>query len=487
MRAALCAALGAGRGRDALRRRADPGARGRARLGRRGRAAAARLRPVAAGARRALHGRGRLGGPHPPARAAGLFPGASQRRRSETARPAPRFAGAQARRSSPTRRSTTGWSANWRTASTSPAAPRRSSSAARRAPSPAPARSRPPASATRRTTATASTTAAATCWAGATRPRSPRWRPRRATLETRLGELGGRIARLQARTAARCETRLEALAKLEEYRRLSTSSTGAASPPRWPRCRTRSERLESASDVLKQLSEQLQRAGQRRWRAPSAQLEDDSRDRRSHRPSSDRATPRRCASRRGTLLDGRAGGRRRRASSAWKRCAPRRWASISSRVESCDNREQDMRGWLQDAHRRRRQEARAPAREDHPGDARLQGEFKLDTAGGRRQHRGGLRVRATCSTQLQADDLPRFVARFKELLNENTIREVANFNSQLAPRARDHQGAHRAHQRVADPDRLQPRPLHRAGGAADARTPTSATSRPNCAPAPKAR
>ena len=33
---------------------------------------------------------------------------------------------------------------------------------------------------------------------------------------------------------------------------------------------------------------------------------------------------------------------------------------------------------------------------------------------------------------LQADDLPRFEARFKELLNENTIREVANFQSQLA-------------------------------------------------------
>ena len=30
---------------------------------------------------------------------------------------------------------------------------------------------------------------------------------------------------------------------------------------------------------------------------------------------------------------------------------------------------------------------------------------------------------------LQADDLPRFEARFSELLNENTIREVANFFS----------------------------------------------------------
>jgi uncharacterized protein YPO0396 len=34
--------------------------------------------------------------------------------------------------------------------------------------------------------------------------------------------------------------------------------------------------------------------------------------------------------------------------------------------------------------------------------------------------------------RLAADDLPRFDAKFKELLNENTIREVANFQSQLA-------------------------------------------------------
>ncbi len=33
--------------------------------------------------------------------------------------------------------------------------------------------------------------------------------------------------------------------------------------------------------------------------------------------------------------------------------------------------------------------------------------------------------------RLNADDLPRFESRFKELLNENTIREIANFHSQL--------------------------------------------------------
>ena len=80
-------------------------------------------------------------------------------------------------RSSPIRRTTTGWSASWRTASTWPAAPRRSSSGARPAPSPALARSRTRPAGTKRTTATASTIAAATCSAGETAPRSPRWKP----------------------------------------------------------------------------------------------------------------------------------------------------------------------------------------------------------------------------------------------------------------------------------------------------------------------
>jgi uncharacterized protein YPO0396 len=38
----------------------------------------------------------------------------------------------------------------------------------------------------------------------------------------------------------------------------------------------------------------------------------------------------------------------------------------------------------------------------------------------------------TMLERLTADDLPRFEAHFKQLLNENTIREVANFQSQLA-------------------------------------------------------
>ncbi len=100
-------------------------------------------------------------------------------------------------------------------------------------------------------------------------------------------------------------------------------------------------------------------------------------------------------------------------------------------VESCDNRERDMRDWLQariDAEDKRLARLR-----DRIIDAMrtYNTAYPLDTqdvdvavaAAG--EYRGML-------TRLKSDDLPRFEQRFKELLNENTIREVANFQSQLA-------------------------------------------------------
>ncbi|MCX7774147.1 MAG: ATP-dependent exonuclease SbcCD, C subunit-like protein [Clostridia bacterium] len=99
-------------------------------------------------------------------------------------------------------------------------------------------------------------------------------------------------------------------------------------------------------------------------------------------------------------------------------------------VESCDNREQEMRTWLQgkiDAEDKRlsrlsekiiksmTEYKQAWVLETREVDVHLDAgpEFKRMLG------------------QLKADDLPRFEERFKALLNENTIREVANFQSQL--------------------------------------------------------
>jgi len=100
-------------------------------------------------------------------------------------------------------------------------------------------------------------------------------------------------------------------------------------------------------------------------------------------------------------------------------------------VESCDNRERDMREWLQakiDAEDRklgRLSEKIVKAMTEYKGIYRLETSEVDANLAAASEYRSMLE-------QLQADDLPRFEGRFKELLNENTIREVANFQSQLA-------------------------------------------------------
>jgi uncharacterized protein YPO0396 len=190
-------------------------------------------------------------------------------------------------RSSPTRRTTTGSSASWRTASTSPAAPPRSSSAARRARSPAPARSRP-----RRA-------------AREGRPPPPRRpQPLRARLEQRRQDRRARSQGADARSAARRARQPHRQIQQEQNAlkaRLtrspgstntptSTSSTGSRRRPRWRGCRKRSAALESASDLLRQLSERLREVcSSAEGAGPSASSS--TRDKRAKHRAAARATP----------------------------------------------------------------------------------------------------------------------------------------------------------------------------------------------------
>jgi uncharacterized protein YPO0396 len=99
-------------------------------------------------------------------------------------------------------------------------------------------------------------------------------------------------------------------------------------------------------------------------------------------------------------------------------------------VESCDNRERDMRDWLQvkiDAEDKRLkavEERVIRAMQDFCRD------YELETADFDARIDAAFEYEAMLE-RLRADDLPRFETRFKELLNENTIREIANFQSQL--------------------------------------------------------
>jgi uncharacterized protein YPO0396 len=100
-------------------------------------------------------------------------------------------------------------------------------------------------------------------------------------------------------------------------------------------------------------------------------------------------------------------------------------------VESCDHRERDLREWLQaridaeDGRTKRLRDKIIDAMRAYSIAYALETQdvdVSIEAA-----HEYGEMLNA-----LLADDLPKFEARFKELLNENTIREVANFQSQLA-------------------------------------------------------
>jgi uncharacterized protein YPO0396 len=99
-------------------------------------------------------------------------------------------------------------------------------------------------------------------------------------------------------------------------------------------------------------------------------------------------------------------------------------------VESCENRQSDMRTWLQariDAEERKL--SRLAERIVKAMEAYCQ-RYPLET------QEVDVSVAAAGDygrmlEELVADDLPRFEARFKALLNENTIREVASFQAQL--------------------------------------------------------
>ena len=99
-------------------------------------------------------------------------------------------------------------------------------------------------------------------------------------------------------------------------------------------------------------------------------------------------------------------------------------------VESADNRQQDFRQWLQD--RIDAEEKRLARLRDRIVDAMR----RFQTAWPQQTAEVDCSIEAvdayrTMLDNLRQDDLPRFEARFKELLNENTIREVAGFQAQL--------------------------------------------------------
>jgi uncharacterized protein YPO0396 len=245
-------------------------------------------------------------------------------------------------------------------------------------------------------------------------------------LARQLGEVGALMGKLQAERQG-LQTHIDALSKLEElgdFRELDWPSLASEIA----QLMTEKQRLESASDLLQQLNAQLA-ALQEDLLGTEGGVSDKTKELGATQAKCDAARELRGHTQ--ALLDAADGGATpiaRERLDAMRRDA---LGEHQLSVESCDNRQQDMRQWLQA--RLDAEESKLRRLRDKIIQAMMafKEEFKLETAEIDASIEAAFEFRKMLQ-QLQADDLPRFEARFKELLNENTIREVANFQSQLA-------------------------------------------------------
>ena len=243
--------------------------------------------------------------------------------------------------------------------------------------------------------------------------------------ETRLAELAGRISALQGEQK-KFKERLSILSRIGEYRDFGELDW---QPVALAISKLEAERkvLEAASNILKTLTRQLQELQQER--KTTGQQVDAAKDKRSRTEQKIKHVGELQQQTREVLEQSHTD-----QSEQFAVLEAMREQALGSRiltVESCDNRERDMREWLQkqidaeDGKLKRLGEKIVKAMSEY------RQKWPLETREVDASIDAGFEYHAMLN-QLRADDLPRFEERFKELLNENTIREVAQFQSHLA-------------------------------------------------------
>ena len=249
-------------------------------------------------------------------------------------------------------------------------------------------------------------------------------RDQRQQLEAQLATLGERISEIQ-QARQELQGRLETLARLEEFTRFAdidwmrpARDISALAEER-ARLEAASDRLQELARQLKAVQERLNETENKRGEALGKRGElkskrEAAQELRDQAHAICAATPPDAVQ--AARLDG------------WRAEA---LGEHQLSVESCDNREQELRKWLQD---RIDAEDKRLARLTERIVNAMRGfkeEFKAETVE-MDVSLAALGEYERLLAGLKSDDLPRFEARFKELLNVNTINEIANFNAQLA-------------------------------------------------------
>ena len=246
----------------------------------------------------------------------------------------------------------------------------------------------------------------------------------RRQLEARLGEVGSHIGRIEAKRRA-LAGRLDALIRLEEFitfDELDWESVASEIATLEDERRA----LEAASDLLQTLNRQLTDLQQ--IRGDTERELDSARERRAKVEQRQADAE---ALRATTLALVNAAPIDAELVPPLEALCTEVLGEHQLTVESCDNREKEVRDLLQtriDAEDRRL--ARLAEKIIKAMSAFKQ-QFALETAEIDASLEAGFEYE-NLLTQLNRDDLPRFLARFKELLNVNTINEIANFSAQLA-------------------------------------------------------
>ena len=244
--------------------------------------------------------------------------------------------------------------------------------------------------------------------------------------EDRLGRLGGVIADLQKQKTSIDEklSSLDKLVEFQDYRELD-----------WPSLALDISRLQdelatikAASDVLKTLTERLAEL-EASLSATETKLKEQ---------SDKRAKTEQKISDAQEMRDQTAWLLRQIGDAAPAPAALERIAQLRAEgpnapaltVELCGPRESDMRDSLQKAMDSESQRANRLLGKVTSAMSYFSTQYPLDTREMDASMEAAGEYRKLLQ-QLAVDDLPRFEAQFKDLLKENTIRELANFSSQL--------------------------------------------------------
>ncbi|CAK0753659.1 ATP-dependent exonuclease SbcCD, C subunit-like protein [Gammaproteobacteria bacterium] len=248
---------------------------------------------------------------------------------------------------------------------------------------------------------------------------------REQQLKAHLGELGTQIAMLQKNLGA-IKTRVEILSKLDEYpefRELDWQSLASEIA----KLQNEKIELESTSNLLKELASQLITVEQD-LKKIEIKL-DNAKDQRSkiaQQITDTKFSRHQCQN----LLDAAGNAIHLTRFSRLESLRLEALGEHKLSMESYDDDEQKMRSWLgnrinnENKNINKLRERIIKLMTEYKDAYRLdtqEVDVNIDACG---EYSKMLEL-------LRTDDLPRFEARFKELLNENTIREVANFQSQL--------------------------------------------------------